>query len=156
MTNDSILSEEAVAAWSGLRQLQAIVDGTVGQPTMARTLAFRLVEVAEGHAVFIALPGESFLNPSGTMHGGWASSVLDSALGCAVHSTLAAGERFATLELKVNLTRAITPETGELTAVGTIVTRGRRAATSEARLTDGAGKVYAHGTSTCLIVPAAG
>lgn len=152
MQQTKLLPDEAIATLSGLEQLRLILSGAVGQPTMGDTLAFRLVEVAEGHAVFRGRPDERFLNPLGTVHGGWASAVLDSALGCAVHSTLAPGERFATLELKVNLTRAITPATGDLVATGTIVTRGRRVGVSEARLVDEAGRVCGHATSTCLVL----
>lgn len=148
----TLLSDETIETLSGLDQLRLIVAGEVEQPTMARTLAFRLVEVGEGLAVFRARPDAAFRNPLGTMHGGWAATVLDSALGCAVHATLAPGERFATLELKVNLTRAITALTGELEATGRIVSRGRRTATSEARLTGSDGRLYAHGTSTCLVI----
>jgi uncharacterized protein (TIGR00369 family) len=149
----ALLPEEAIRSLSGCDQLRLIAQGEVGQPTMAETLDFRLLEVEDGRAVFSARPGAAFRNPHGTMHGGWASTVLDSALGCAVHSTLAPGERFATLELKVNLTRAITTGTGELVATGRIVSRGRRVATSEARLEDEEGRLYAHGTSTCLVMP---
>jgi uncharacterized protein (TIGR00369 family) len=152
MSEGSLLSDEAVATLTGLDQLRLIVSGAVDQPTMAETLGFRLSEVAEGRAVVLARPNVAFMNPSGAIHGGWASAVLDSALGCAVHATLAPGERFATLELKVNLTRPILPDTETLSAIGTIVSRGRRVATSEARLTDGEGRVYAHGTSTCLVI----
>lgn len=125
-------------------------------PTMATTLAFRLVTASEGEAVFVGTPDERFMNPAGSIHGGWAAAILDSALGCAVHSTLAPGERYTTLEIKVNLTRSIMPGLGELTARASILTRGRRVATSEARLTDAAGKVYAHGTTTCMVFAADG
>jgi uncharacterized protein (TIGR00369 family) len=149
-------SAEVIAGLSGLEALRAIIAGTLPTPAMAETLAFRLVAVDEGEAHFAGTPDERFLNPLGTVHGGWAATILDSALGCAVHSTLAPGERFTTLELKVNLSRAIVPGVGELTARGAIVTRGRRIATSEARLVDTAGRIYAHGTTTCMVFAAGG
>ncbi len=152
MGEPKVLPEEAIRGLSGLDQLRGIIGGTLPQPPMAATLAFRLVSVSEGEAVFVGTPDERFLNPLGTIHGGWAATVLDSALGCAVHATLLPGERHATVELKVNLTRAIVPGLGEMTARGTIITRGRRIATSEARLTDAAGKIYAHGTTTCMVI----
>lgn len=147
------LPPEALETRTGRELLEAIVAGTLPSPTMGATLGFALVEVGEGRAVFQGIPSEAHMNPLGTVHGGWAASVLDSALGCAVHATLAAGERYTTLELKINMTRAITPQTGALTATGTVIYRGRRTATSEARLVDGAGKLYAHGTATLLILP---
>ena len=152
MPDVAIIPEEAMATLSGLDQLRGILDGRFAQPSMGATLGFRLVSAAEGHAVFEGMPTAAMMNPFGTVHGGWASTVIDSALGCAVHSTLGPGERFTTLELKVNLTRALYPGTAGLTATGTIVTRGRRIAVSEARLVDGEGRVCAHGTSTCLVM----
>ena len=152
MDLEGVLPRDVIAQRSGLEQLRAIIAGEMPQPTMARTLAFALVDVSEGRAVFRAMPNAGFMNPLGTIHGGWASAVLDSALGCAVHSTLAPGDMFTTLELKVNLTRAIRPDTGALIATGTILTRGRRTATSEARLCDETGRIFAHATSTCLVI----
>lgn len=144
----------AAAQPSGLEQLQALVNGNGPELAMGRTLGFRLAAIAEGVAEFVGEPTAAFLNPLGTVHGGWACTLLDSALGCAVHSTLAPGERYTTLELKVNLTRPILPGSGTYTARGSIVSRGRRVATSEARLVNRDGKVVAHGTTTCLIMAA--
>lgn len=147
------LSQDEIARLSGLDQLRGIIEGRLPSPTMMETLAFRLVEVAKGQAVFEGAPTAAMLNPLGTVHGGWAAAVLDSALGCAVLTTLAPGERFATLELKVNLTRTLLPGMAALRATGSVVTRGRRTAVSEARLVDAEGRICAHGTSTCLITP---
>lgn len=152
MSDVNRVPEEAMATLSGLDQLRGIISGRFAQPSMGETLGFRLVDVAEGRAVFEGMPTAAMMNPFGTVHGGWASTVIDSALGCAVHSTLAAGQGFTTLELKVNLTRALYPGTAGLVATGTLVTRGRRIAVSEARLVDGEGRVCAHGTSTCLVM----
>lgn len=147
------LSEEIMDRLSGLAQLHSIIDGIAPGPSMAATLHFRLIGATEGTATFEGRPDETVLNPMGTVHGGWAATVLDSALGCAVHSTLAPGERYTTLELKVNLTRAILPGMS-LTATGITLTRGRRTAVAEAKLTDGGGKLFAYGSTTCLIIPA--
>ncbi len=148
------LPEAAIERLSGLDQLRGIVSGEFAMPTMLETLGFRLVAVDDAAVVLEGAPGENALNPMGTVHGGWAATVLDSAMGCAVHATLAPGERFATLELKVNLIRALLPGMAQLTATGTLVSRGRRTAVSEARLVGADGKVYASGSSTCMILPA--
>lgn len=149
---DATLTSDEIRSMTGLAFLRAIVEGRHSPPAMAATLGFRLVEVSEGRAVFRGTPTTAHVNPMGSVHGGYAMTMLDSALGCAVHTTCAAGTAYTTLDVHVNLVRAITPETGEIVAEGTIIHRGRSTATSEARLTDGAGKLLAHGTTTCLIL----
>lgn len=146
------LADETIAAQTGLAQLEGILAGRDQMPSMAVSLGFRLSAVEHGKAVFVGDPSPGFMNVLGSVHGGWTASIMDSALGCAVHTTLVPGERYATLELKVNLTRAILPDMKGLTAVGTVVTRGRRTAVSEARLNGADGKVYATGSSTCMIL----
>lgn len=148
-----ILPEELIARLDGLTLLRQIVDGELPPPPISRVLDFNLVEVDDGRAVFRGMPNADFRNPLGTVHGGWASTLLDSALGCAVHTTLAAGETYATVEFKVSLTRPISPQTGEVVCEGVIVHRGSRIATSSATLKDTRGKLLAHGTETCLIFP---
>lgn len=148
-----VLPLAELPALTGLEQLQRIVDGRFPTPPMAALLDFRLVEVAEGRARFEGTPRADFYNPLGTIHGGWAATLLDSALACSVHTTLAAGEAYTTLEIKVNMVRPIFDTSGLLSADGTVVHRGRRTATAEARLVDEAGRVFAHGSTTCLIVP---
>ncbi|MGX1305620.1 uncharacterized protein (TIGR00369 family) [Amorphus suaedae] len=148
-----VLPLAELPALTGLEQLQRIVDGRFPAPPMAAHLDFRLVEVAEGRARFEGTPRADFYNPLGTIHGGWAATLLDSALACAVHTTLAAGEAYTTLEIKVNMVRPIFDTSGPLTAEGTVVHRGQRTATSEARLVDASGRIHAHGSTTCLIVP---
>lgn len=138
---------------SGLEFLQAIRDGRLPGPPIADLLAFRLIEAEEGRAVFAGLPQRMHYNPIGTVHGGYAATLLDSCMACAVQSTLPAGTGYTTLEIKVNLVRAITAETGEVRAEGRILTTGRRVATSEGKLTDASGQLLAHGTTTCLVVP---
>ncbi len=138
----------------GLAFLQAMISGRVPQAPMAATLGFRLVEASEGRAVFEGLPEFRHYNPIGTVHGGLAASMLDSALGCAIFSTMAKGETWTTLELKLNYVRALNKDTGPVRAEGRVIHRGRTVATSEGTLKDRAGKLYAHATTTCLIVPA--
>ena len=135
-----------------IEHLRAIRDGRIPDPPIARLLGMRLVRVEEGDAAFELRPAEQHYNPIGVVHGGIAFTMLDSAMGCSVQSLLPAGKGYTTLELKVNLVRAITLKTGTLRASAKIVHFGSRTATAEARLEDASGKLYAHGTSTCLIL----
>lgn len=144
-----------IAKFTGLELLQRLIDQQYPAPPMAHLLNFALTEVSEGHAVFHGLPGARHLNPLGGVHGGWAATILDSALGCAVQTTLAKGEAYSTAEFKVNLTRPITPKTGEVVCEGRVIHKGRTLAVSEATLKDAAGKLLAFGTETCSIFPAA-
>jgi uncharacterized protein (TIGR00369 family) len=137
---------------SGLELLQAIRDGRLPSPPIAKLLGFTLVEADTGHAVFEVLPGEQHYNPIGVVHGGLAMTLLDSAMGCAVHSHMPAGGGYTTLEAKTNLVRAITSKTGLLRAIGKTVHVGSRVATAEGRLVDAAGKLYAHATTTCIVL----
>jgi uncharacterized protein (TIGR00369 family) len=145
--------QPAAAAMSGAAFLQAILRGEQPPAPIAELLGFRLCEVEVGRVAFEGRPAACHYNPIGTVHGGWAATLLDSAMGCAVHSVLEAGLGYTTLEIKVNLVRPITAETGPVRAEGTLVHRGRRTATSEARLVDGAGRLLAHATCTCLLFP---
>lgn len=149
------IPKEDLLGYSGLELLRRIVDGRYPAPPMAFQLNFSLTEVSEGRAVFHGMPGERHLNPLGGVHGGWAATLLDSALGCAVQTSLAKGEAYATAEFKVNLLRPITPNTGEVVCEGKLVHRGRTLAVSEATLKDAAGRLLAMGTETCSIFPAA-
>jgi uncharacterized protein (TIGR00369 family) len=142
---------ETLRRMSGLEFLTAILAGTLPAPPICRTLDFRLVEADKGRAVFVGNPARDFYNPIGSVHGGYASTLLDSCMGCAVHSMIDAGRGYATLELKVNLVRAITEKTGAVRAEGRIIHAGRTTATAEGRLTDAAGKLLAHGTTTCAV-----
>lgn len=143
-----------IAHYTGLEMLQAMIDQKYPAPPISATMNFALTEVAEGRAVFRGLPNANHLNPLGTVHGGWAATLMDSALGCAVHSTLQKGEGYTTVEFKVNLTRPITPQTGEVVCEGRVVHKGRTLAVSEATLKDKDGKLLAFGTETCTIFPA--
>lgn len=137
---------------TGMDNLQAMIDDRGGQAPLHKALSIRLVEVGDGWAVFQGKPDESHYNPQGTVHGGWISAILDSALGCAVHTRLDAGKGYTTLELKVNMVRAVSAATGVVSARGDVVHLGRRTATSEAKLVDANGRLLAHASCTCLIL----
>jgi uncharacterized protein (TIGR00369 family) len=139
---------------SGLKFLQKIVSGELPPPPLAKLLNFELLEVSEGHAVFGVTPGEYHYNPIGVVHGGLAATLLDSAMGCAVHSSLPAGTGYTTLEIKVNFIRAVTADTGRVRCEAKLIHVGRKTAIAEARVVDEEGKLYAHGTTTCLILKA--
>jgi uncharacterized protein (TIGR00369 family) len=142
---------EEVAALSGLEMMQALVRGELPYAHIAQTLEFMLIEIGPGRAVFQGTPGEAHLNPLGTVHGGWYATLLDSALGCAVHTMLPAGRVYTTAELGVKLVRALTPRVPRVRAIGEVVHCGRQMATAEARLVDAEGKLYAHASTTCLV-----
>ena len=141
----------STAPLNGLEQLRAMVAAGK-MPGIGRSLQFTLTEIEEGRVVFEGLPGLHAYNPIGSVHGGYAATLLDSACGCAVHSRLAAGQGYTTLELKVAYHKAITIETGLVRAVGTVISIGRRAAFAEARLTDLSGRLLASATSTLLVI----
>jgi uncharacterized protein (TIGR00369 family) len=136
---------------SGLEFVQGLVDGTLPLNTIAQTLDYDVTEGVSGRVVVTALPSQIHLNPAGTVHGGFAATLLDSCMGLAVQSTLDKGVGQTTLEFKVSLLRPITPETGVIKAEGIVLSRGRRVGTAEGRLTDRRGRLLAHGTTTCLI-----
>jgi uncharacterized protein (TIGR00369 family) len=139
---------------TGLEHLQAIADGTLDPAPIAELLGFDLVEVEEGRALFAAAPSEAVYNPIGSVHGGFAATLLDSAMGCAVQTTLPKGVGYTTLEISVNLVRGMTAGTGRVLCEGRTIHVGRRTATAEARLTqESTGTLLAHGTTTCLVTP---
>ncbi len=138
------------ATLSGLEQLRAAFDGAF--KGIGKTLNFRPVTLEEGRVVFEGLPDQSVYNPIGSVHGGYAATLLDSAMGCAVHSTLKAGQSFTTLELKIAYHRAMTEDSGPVRAEGKIISVGRRAAFAEGRLVDAQGRLCASGTTTCLVI----
>jgi uncharacterized protein (TIGR00369 family) len=136
---------------SGLEFVQGLVDGTLPLNTIARTLGYDVTEAASGRVVVTAEPSGIHLNPAGTVHGGLAATLLDSCMGLAVQSTLDKGVGQTTLEFKISLVRPITAETGVIKAEDIVLSRGRRVGTAEGRITDGTGRLLAHGTTTCLI-----
>ena len=137
---------------SGLDFLRGIISGELPAAPIQELLGFSLDEAEEGRVVFSLVPGEQHYNPIGSVHGGVAATLLDSAMGAAVHSTLPQGSGYATLEVKFNLVRPITADTGRIVAEGRVIHAGKTVATVEATLRSAAdGKLLAHGTSTCLI-----
>ena len=141
---------------SGLDYLTGVMEGRIGaRPPIGATMGFSAAsEIAHGRVAFEGAPEDFVLNPIGIVHGGWAATLLDSAMGCAVHSALAAGVGYSTAELKINYTRAIRPGQGVLRAEGRVIHVGRRMATAEGRLTGAEdGKLYAHGSTTCFLFP---
>jgi len=147
---------EAGRSMAGLDFLRAIRDGRLPAPPIAVLLGFSLVEVEPGHAVFEVEPSEKHYNPIGVVHGGLAMTLLDSAMGCCVQTRMPAGAGYTTLEAKTNLVRPITSETGRLRAIGKLLHLGSRIATAEGRLEDALGKLYAHATTTCIVLGAKG
>ncbi len=148
-----IIPHADIGQLSGIELLRRVINGDYPAPSIAARMNFALVEVSEGRAVFRGVPSERHLNPLGGVHGGWAATIMDSALGCCVHTLMAVGEAYTTAEMKVNYIRPITPQTGLVTCEGKVVHRGRTLAVSEARLTDAGGKLLAFGTETCSIFP---
>ena len=137
---------------SGMEYIHAIFAGELPPPPIATLMGFRGVEAEPGRALFEMEPGPQHYNPIGSVHGGIALTLLDSAMGCAVHTLLDRGVRYTTLEVKANFVRPISAETGLIRCEGTVVHLGGRVATAEGKLTDAAGKLLAHGTTTCLII----
>lgn len=140
------------AELSGLALMRRLLAGEIAPPSIAATCDFTLVEVAEGLAIFEGTPGDWAYNPLGTVHGGWISTVLDSALGCAVHTTLAPGQSYTTASLEVKFVRALAASSGRVRAEGRVIHAGKRTATAEARMMTADGKLVAHGTTTCVIL----
>jgi len=153
--SDPAALAQAGMGMSGLEYMRALAAGELPAPPIARLMGFDLVKVIEeGRAVFACTPGEQHFNPIGVVHGGLAMTLLDSAMGCAVHTTLPAGMAYTSLEVKVNFVRPITATTGPVQAEGTVVHRGSRVATAEGRLVaEASGKLLAHASTTCMVMP---
>ena len=139
------------ASRTGLQIFDAMLGGDLPPPSIAQTLDFILVEASFGRAEFQGRPQFAHYNPLGSVHGGWIATLLDSALGCAVHTTLPAGKGYTTLELKVNFVKAVTDRVPRVRAIGQVIHAGARTATAEARLVGADGTLFAHATTTCLI-----
>jgi uncharacterized protein (TIGR00369 family) len=149
---DPMVAASASATMSGLEFLTAMADGSLPRPPIMATLGFSGLTVGPGWARFTFEPGEHHYNPIGSVHGGVAATLLDSALGCAVHSTLEAGVGYTTVDLQVSFVRPLTWWSGVVRCVGGIIHAGGGVATAEARITDADERLYAHGTATCLIL----
>ena len=148
---DPLVGAEAAQEMSGLEFLRAISRGDLPGPPIAELMGFGFTEVEEGRVVFECVPAEYHYNPIGTVHGGLACALFDSAMGCAVHTALPAGVGYTTVELKVNFLRPISTRTGRILCEGKTIHVGGRIATAEARLLDESGKLYGHATTTCMI-----
>lgn len=136
---------------TGLEQMQAMLDGAMPYPHIAETMDFALVEIEAGKAVFQGTPQLKHYNPLGSVHGGWYATLLDSAVGCAVHTMMPTGRGYTTAELSVNIVRAASHKSGPLRAIGTVIHCGKQLATAEGRIIGPDGKLYAHATTTCLV-----
>jgi uncharacterized protein (TIGR00369 family) len=147
------VSADQQKAMTGLQFVQGLASGTLPLNTIAETLGYDVTEAAHGRVVVTITPNGAHLNPGGTVHGGLAATLLDSCMGLAIQSTLDKGIGQTTVEFKISLIRPITPETGLITAAGTVLNVGRRIGTAEGRITDSNGRLLAHGTTTCLIFP---
>jgi uncharacterized protein (TIGR00369 family) len=145
------VSAERQSEMSGLAFVRGLVDGSLPLNSMARTLGYDIVEAESGRVVVTAAPNDTHLNPAGSVHGGLSATLLDTAMGLAILTTLDKGIGSTTLEFKISLVRPITPETGLIRAEGTALSRGRRIGTADGRITDGNGRLLSHGTTTCLI-----
>ena len=145
------VSAEQQRAMSGLEFVQGLASGALPLNTIAQALGYDVVEAEKGRVVIALAPTGVHLNPWGTVHGGLTATILDSCMGLAIQSTLQKGVGSTTLEFKISLVRAITPDTGEIRAEGKVLNGGRRVGTAEGRVTDRAGRLLAHGTTTCLI-----
>lgn len=145
------VNAEQRRAMGGLAFVQGLASGTLPLNTMAQTLGYDISEAESGRVVVTLVPDNTHLNPSGTVHGGLAATLLDSAMGLAIWTTLEKGLSQTTLEFKISLIRPITPGMGLIRAEGTVLNRGRRVGTAEGRITDERGRLLAHGTTTCLI-----
>jgi uncharacterized protein (TIGR00369 family) len=155
MATDGTVDPAAIAArgleLSGMEYIRAIFEGELPAPPISQLIGFRGVSAEPGRAVFEMEPGPQHYNPIGSVHGGVALTLLDSAMGCAVHTLLEAGVGYTTLEVKTNFVRPITADTGLIRCEGIVIHQGSRIATAEGKLTDSSGKLLAHGTTTCLI-----
>ena len=142
---------DQISGLTGLQQMQAMLEGKLPFASIAQTLDFLIIEVGDGRAVFQGTPGTRHLNPMGTVHGGWFATLLDSAVGCAVHTQMPPGRGYTTAELSVNIVKALTPKVQRVRAIGQVVHCGRQLATAEGRLIGPDGTLYAHATTTCLV-----
>ena len=150
--DDPIRGAEQAPTMAGFDYLHAMLKGDLPMPPIMKSLDLQVRSFDKGVAVFSFIPQEFHYNPLGMVHGGVISAILDSAMGCSLHSTLPAGTGYTTVELKINFLKAITLKTGELMATGKIIHSGTKTALTEAQLIDQTGRIYAHGVSTCLIL----
>ncbi|RZJ43608.1 MAG: PaaI family thioesterase [Brevundimonas sp.] len=152
MTDLPASTAEAMGRMPGRDLLQAVIDGRIPPATIGETMSFKLVEVGDGVAIFEGVTGPHVLNPQGMVHGGWALTLVDSATGCAAHSTLPAGVGYTSISTQTNFTRPITAETGTVRCEGRVINAGRQIITTEATVKDASGRLLAHGQSTIMVL----
>ncbi len=147
-----VADRQVLSGLTGLQMMHALIAGQLPEATISKTMDFMLIEVEHGRAVFQGRPGAAYLNPMGSLHGGWYATILDSALGCAVHTTMPVGRGYTTAELSVNLVKGINPaKVTRVRAIGEVLHVGRQLATAQAKLVGPDGTLYAHATTTCLV-----
>jgi len=146
-----VASPEQIAGKSGMEMMQAMLRGDIPYAAIAHTLDFLVIDIGDGTASFQGTPLPRHFNPMGTVHGGWFATLLDSALGCAIHTKMPAGRGYTTAELSVNIVRALTPKVQRVRAIGRVIHCGRQLATADAQLIGPDGTLYAHATTTCLV-----
>ena len=146
-----VASRDQLAGLTGLQQMEKLLQGEFPAPPISETMEFALVHVEFGRAIFQGKPSAKFLNPLGTVHGGWYATILDSAVGCAVHTSMPVGRAYTTLELKLNIVRSISLKVPLVRAEGYTVHVGKQVATAEGRLVGHDGTLYAHASTTCLV-----
>ncbi len=146
-----VATKDQIAGKTGLETIEAMLRGEIPYPYISDTMDFGIVQVAYGEVVFQGIPQLKHYNPLGSVHGGWYATLLDSAVGCAVHTMMPAGRGYTTAELSVNIVRAASAKTGPLRAIGKVIHCGRQLATAEGRIVGPDGKLYAHATTTCLV-----
>ena len=153
MSAAGAFAPEAMRSLTGLEMIRAMFAGDYPRPPFGELLGFHGGDAGAGWVVFEGRPGPQHYNPIGTVHGGYAATLLDSCMGCAVHTSLKAGIGYTTIDLNITYLRAMTEHTGMVFARGEVITSGRRIATAKGTLTDGSGKLIATGTTTCLVFP---
>ena len=153
--NIGVLDPTVVSGLTGLEIMERMIEGRLPKPPIGLAMNFDLVSAGTGRAVFAGTAESRFLNPDGTVHGGYVATLLDSAMTCAVQTTAAAGFGVTTVEFKLNFVRPIAPDLGRLRAIGTVITSGKRLGTAEGKLVDDTDRLYAHSTTTCMICPLA-
>jgi uncharacterized protein (TIGR00369 family) len=151
MIPHSPIDEAILRSTPGLELLQMMIDGKLPRPPINETLGFQLAKIERGRAEFHATPEYRHFNPIGSIHGGFAATILDSAMACAIHSLLDAGQTYTTIEFKITFVRGMTPETGPIRCIGEVINVGRRLGVSQGEIIDANGKVLAHGTTSCMI-----
>jgi len=150
--SDPLQVAQAARSMAGIDFLRGMRDGSIHPAPIQELIGMKLVEVDPGRVVWEVAPGEQHYNPIGTVHAGIAATLLDSAMACAVHSSIPLGKGYTTLEFKINLVRAVTIKSGVLRAIGKVVHGGKTTATAEGRLEDASGALYAHASTTCIIL----